>query len=319
MEPPDAVLNWLDNLSLADDEVIDGRPGSPPRNRSGDPEEPPGTPNRPALAPATEEISPTSTQFTDVFDRPEKQWDQESSISDVTTVTESGGEMDNKTGRDDVSGEKKVSTVAVRRPLSALLGLEQKAEAVEDDSNNADDDKTTSTIPPPQPSVPSTPASPSIKSPLATADTPHPSDKATVLLTSCYQCLLAQLPCSRTLPSCTRCIHNGCSHLCLLHRRKLFREMVAGDTEENQIPVLLVLKAEEEEMVREKVGLLRELHEKWLQQEERRNWVLPRDIGAGLAGKWDKYQKREERRHPGWGVGRKVFVEVELGEVVEGV
>jgi hypothetical protein len=67
-----------------------------------------------------------------------------------------------------------------------------------------------------------------------------------IFITSCYQCILAGLPCSRTLPGCSRCKRAGCQHLCLLHRRKLLEEMVIGDVIGNRTPVLLRVRGDDE-------------------------------------------------------------------------
>lgn len=69
-----------------------------------------------------------------------------------------------------------------------------------------------------------------------------------VFITSCYQCILANMHCSRTLPACSRCERNGYSDVCLLHRRKLAREMTE-DVETNKTPVLLRVEGMDEEMM----------------------------------------------------------------------
>lgn len=67
-----------------------------------------------------------------------------------------------------------------------------------------------------------------------------------VWITSCLQCTLAGLPCSRTPPSCSRCTRKGEAEMCLLRRRKLGEERVRGDNMGNRLSVLLKLPAQSE-------------------------------------------------------------------------
>jgi hypothetical protein len=80
--------------------------------------------------------------------------------------------------------------------------------------------------------------------------------KVSVFITSCYQCVLAGLPCSRSLPGCVRCKRAGREHLCLLHRRKLLQEMVIGDAVGNRTPVLLKLRCDDAASWEKKLDLL---------------------------------------------------------------
>lgn len=67
--------------------------------------------------------------------------------------------------------------------------------------------------------------------PLAVSLAPVPEEafdpRATksIWLSSCLQCVLADLPCSRTLPACSRCVRNTCGELCLVRRRPLHIEV----------------------------------------------------------------------------------------------
>ncbi|KAK3202126.1 hypothetical protein GRF29_161g251461 [Pseudopithomyces chartarum] len=51
----------------------------------------------------------------------------------------------------------------------------------------------------------------------------NPSAPHLIIMTSCLNCVLASLPCSRTLPSCTRCTRNG--RLCLPQRKRVWQEI----------------------------------------------------------------------------------------------
>ncbi|KAF2637784.1 hypothetical protein P280DRAFT_530140 [Massarina eburnea CBS 473.64] len=147
--------------------------------------------------------------------------------------------------------------------------------------------------------------------------TPPPTPHL-IFLQSCYQCILADLPCSRTPPSCTRCIRNGCADECLLQRRMLSWELRDGyEGLLGGVPVLVKLEGTDERAWERKVRLGIMLVERWRESAARRNWVLPRwwwgeggrrDGGVGSVavegfGGW----------HLGAGMGRVRFEEVRLG------
>ncbi|KAJ4353137.1 hypothetical protein N0V95_003609 [Ascochyta clinopodiicola] len=79
-------------------------------------------------------------------------------------------------------------------------------------------------------------------------------------ITSCTQCILADLPCSRTTPCCSRCKRNGQANVCLLHRRKFREEVDSSEAEAYTTLVLLKLQGEDESHWREKLRLAREVH-----------------------------------------------------------
>lgn len=95
------------------------------------------------------------------------------------------------------------------------------------------------------------------------------SEPRLVWITSCLQCTLENLPCSRTHPSCTRCQRNGHAATCLLYRRCFAFE--AGDPNGPSGPVLLKVKGEDEDMWKRKLDLARELWAGWCLRQERRN------------------------------------------------
>ncbi|KAF1831214.1 hypothetical protein BDW02DRAFT_532441, partial [Decorospora gaudefroyi] len=136
--------------------------------------------------------------------------------------------------------------------------------------------------------------------------TPHdPNTPRLVWLTSCLQCTLLNLPCSRTHPACTRCIRKGQSSTCLLHRRSFAFEAI--DPLKCQVPILLKVKGEDEEAWRNKVQLSRTLLAEWRVGRERRNWVFP--CLEGGKGGWRRGlgDRGPVERHPGEGLGRMVF------------
>lgn len=69
-----------------------------------------------------------------------------------------------------------------------------------------------------------------------------------VWITSCLQCTLAGLSCSRTPPACSRCKRNGHGDTCLLHRRKVAEEISCTKGINCGIPVLLKVKGDDEEV-----------------------------------------------------------------------
>ena len=97
--------------------------------------------------------------------------------------------------------------------------------------------------------------------PVAPQAAPISQDKPRIVrLTSCLQCTLAGLPCSRTTPSCSRCLRAGKGSTCLLYRRKFREEIDASDAETCTVPVLLKLKDEDSETWKEKLKLAEEVN-----------------------------------------------------------
>ncbi len=78
-------------------------------------------------------------------------------------------------------------------------------------------------------------------------------------ITSCTQCVLADLPCSRTVPFCSRCKRNGHARVCLLHRQTFRDEIDRFDVLSRTIPVLLKLHGEDENIWAEKLELATEV------------------------------------------------------------
>lgn len=139
-----------------------------------------------------------------------------------------------------------------------------------------------------------------------------PTGPQLVFITDCYQCLLAGLPCSRTLTCCSRCKRSEQRDLCLLQRRKLQHEMVPGDAIRNTTPVLLLLEKVDETIWKKKLELLSELQETWKLQKDRKNWTLPA-LESSPRVKWNKKNSQKAvMEHPGEGLGRQTFVDVRL-------
>lgn len=90
---------------------------------------------------------------------------------------------------------------------------------------------------------------------------PHfdPHKPRLIWITSCLQCTLAGLPCSRSSPACSRCMRSGRSKLCLLHRRRTREEMVNGDSLLNTTPILLKAHGDDETVWQQKIRLAQEV------------------------------------------------------------
>lgn len=73
-----------------------------------------------------------------------------------------------------------------------------------------------------------------------------PDEPRFTFITSCMQCILADLPCSRTIPCCSRCKRNGYGNICLLRRQKFVNEINQSNASTCTRPVLLKLRDEDE-------------------------------------------------------------------------
>ncbi|PVI07643.1 hypothetical protein DM02DRAFT_286110 [Periconia macrospinosa] len=122
-----------------------------------------------------------------------------------------------------------------------------------------------------------------------------PSTSNLIYLVSCLQCVMKDLPCSRTAPACHRCIRNGQGKMCLLQRRRTVDEMFEEDHVYNRTPMLINLKEETGTVWERKMGLQERLLEEWKEKEDRRNWVYPATSGESRV---------EWRAHPGEGKGK---------------
>lgn len=74
-------------------------------------------------------------------------------------------------------------------------------------------------------------------------------------LTSCTQCIHADMPCSRKAPACSRCRRKGQAALCLLHRRPYPKEILGSSAPWSTTLILLKLKDEDKEMWNKKLRL----------------------------------------------------------------
>ncbi|KAF2819199.1 hypothetical protein CC86DRAFT_413270 [Ophiobolus disseminans] len=132
-------------------------------------------------------------------------------------------------------------------------------------------------------------------------------------LLSCLQCTLAALPCSRTTPSCTRCMRNNAASTCLLLRRRFHEE-----TTLHTAPVLLKLKDTDDDVWKRKLEVAQMLEGVWRERADRKNWVLPRveserRVDGDGTGAWGGGGTRGDGIWgEGEGMGRVVWCEVDV-------
>lgn len=142
----------------------------------------------------------------------------------------------------------------------------------------------------------------------------NPDIPRAVSLTSCLQCTLADLPCSRTTPHCSRCVRNGHAATCLLTRR-LFPEEIAqaGSMDTRRRLVLLKVRGENEEAWAAKMELRDQLMEQWQMRQDRMNWVFP-SLNGGARGLGGVKGRQKQWGWEGWGrvVYEVLFVDGEV-------
>jgi hypothetical protein len=102
---------------------------------------------------------------------------------------------------------------------------------------------------------------------------PYPQRIVTIL--SCLQCTLAGLHCSRSTPSCARCIRNGSADTCVLLRRRFAEEVGHSVPESCNLPILLKCADEDTGSWKKKMKAADDLKEVWQDRQDKKNWVLP--------------------------------------------
>ena len=129
---------------------------------------------------------------------------------------------------------------------------------------------------------------------------PHdPSARRIVWLTSCLQCTLANLPCSRTIPTCSRCKRNGYAPICLLQRRLFADDIEDSPAARLGLPVLLRLKIDDGDAWEKKVELAEKLLGTWQEEQDKKNWVLP-SVNT-VRGNYSVAASYARKVHPGEG------------------
>lgn len=194
-----------------------------------------------------DEASPTNTNFSSIFSTPD------SPATSPERGTDAFSDTSATTIRDDDEDwrPKEVTDVAPSEALSiteraessdSLFSYEPSSEEV----TLVDEEKDTC-------------VENSLHSPIKAVQMRDPDIAVRVFITSCYQCILAGLPCSRTPPACSRCKRAGYGADCLLRRRKLPTERTLGEMVDNQTPVLLKAYREHVEISARKEALYQEV------------------------------------------------------------
>lgn len=137
------------------------------------------------------------------------------------------------------------------------------------------------------------------------------SEVRKVRLTSCLQCTLAKLPCSCAPPACSRCKRNGHGEICLLQRYKFLDERKPSSRViDFRVPVLLQLATDDQDEHDKKVRLAEALLEKWREDQDKKNWVLP-DMHV-RRGSYSVIVPAARDRHPGEGSAKGTYVELNV-------
>jgi hypothetical protein len=141
-----------------------------------------------------------------------------------------------------------------------------------------------------------------------------------IYLTSCLQCVLSGLPCSRTLPACSRCKRHGRGDLCLMQRKRHHNEVFGANDIVDTDPILLVSVGDDEGTHKQKFQLQNEVHttilgarlvktsanlpqllKTWKEKQNLKNWAIP--ANDGIRGDWKTAVLRRVEVHPGVGSG----------------
>ncbi|KAF1972268.1 hypothetical protein BU23DRAFT_599759 [Bimuria novae-zelandiae CBS 107.79] len=119
-----------------------------------------------------------------------------------------------------------------------------------------------------------------------------------IWVTACLQCVLADLPCSRTLPACSRCVRNGHGEVCLVQRQRVHEEIV----HDHYIcdPILLVREGDDDAVYEKKEALQGDMIESWREKYDRNFWYP-----SGKKFEWGA-------THPGFGEGSAVPYRVKV-------
>ena len=227
----DQVWSWLRDAGHQEyDDVVSEIGDSAPRE--------PATPSRRLISVQyCEEVSPTNASFASdsasVFDEPDTQcdvWTEDPFGNDVPDVSPTDGKFD-------YSPTKFVRSIArsdltafnTGRSIAVSLDSTEVAETLEGTDVSVE----------------------------AAATPIDPNKPRITRITSCTQCTVADLKCSRGVPSCSRCDRKGEGSLCLLQRARYTEEI------ESALPgsptVLLKLKDDDELMWQQKVMLNKEV------------------------------------------------------------
>jgi hypothetical protein len=97
--------------------------------------------------------------------------------------------------------------------------------------------------------------------------------------------------------------------VCLLYRRRFHEEVDRSDPKFCTDPVLLKLKDEDGNEWQKKVDLSEKLRKKWIEDQDRKNWVLP-SIDSSQRANFRVVGYVRPKMHPGEGLGRAAYEEL---------
>lgn len=206
----------------------------------------PATPRRQSTPTYEDDLSPTNTSFSDnsIFDPSDAKrdpWFDDPFADDVPDLAPADND-----GQTVISKVRWLSADLAAPPVeidrsdnTSDLLVEPPTELAHDEQHEADSVASTCTT--------------------AVNVRADPDDPRIARITSCAQCIVANLPCSRTYPCCTRCKRNGHAKLCLLHRMRFLEELDEDKLLSCTIPVLLKVKNEDEAILQQKIEFLKEV------------------------------------------------------------
>lgn len=184
----------------------------------------------------SEESSPTDSNFSTLlgFDSPLRlRFARTGEWSDVNSDFDTGASSIED--EDEVAGRKKLFNSASCKDIGSADLTTQPTEAPLTFSSAILDDPRPDRLPNP--------------TPLVDFD---PSATHLISLTDCLQCVLSDLPCSRTLPTCLRCIRNGHGALCLVQRKRLHVEVFNEHGIFESYPILLKREGDDPDVYEQK-------------------------------------------------------------------
>lgn len=251
-----SVRTWLEDVQIVDGEVEPGRV-TERQTQSGSKKSAPYTPpRRPQLVDKYEEVSPTDTTFSHGSVFSSSHSTPASPLSPISPTHINSKAQYPETDASSICGGE-VEGIARNKDSTGLLlpqvvphGSRPASLNSYDPPSKDEDVHLAESLLDAQNGAVAAP----IESIAFTQDTPW-----LTWITSCLQCTLAGLPCSRTPPACSRCQRNGYGEICLLQRRRTRREMVNGNGMLNTAPVLLTLHGSDETVYTRKVELTKEV------------------------------------------------------------
>ncbi|OAL51381.1 hypothetical protein IQ07DRAFT_599340 [Pyrenochaeta sp. DS3sAY3a] len=306
LDTTERVAGWLHSLAISSAR-FDGDNIDEAKDLTEDPIILATPPRRIPLPQIVEEVSPTNTSFSipTIFDSPVKQV-TELPIPDLGTRDDSAAS--DATSVDDGEDHSCFEDVQHEERIGAQVECPEATTPTDIDDEEA---RLPANKLEPQSATPKIKHQDSES--VTQTHSPPPYDASLprlVRLTSCQQCIMLNLTCSRTPPYCSRCKRHGHAEMCLLQRRRLPEELSYLSARDYTVPVLLKLVGADEDIWRRKMELAEELREVWRQRMDMENWVLP-DV-CSRRGSWKGEVESGGRVGMGEGLGRVEYQELSV-------